>query len=149
MIAYQAAKSRSWVPAPTRNPQLGRPAAIGQDLPRKQKPLDLNSDDVYEFAVIQGVTLAYAATASFLYGKSHPIVDRILLGIGALGFGVSSLASYKMLDQSYSWHPLNGVVGGVMGTMNALIAIGAGVATFKKKLPGSSAEQAVASALPM
>lgn len=145
MIAYQAPKPRAWEPA--RVPNM----SLGQNDPNKPKPrpLDLENESVYNFAVTQGMALAYAATASFLYGKSHPAVDRVILGLGAVAFGTAGLFSYLMLDAKPSWHPANGVVGAVMGTMNSLIAIGAATAVFKKNLPRSSAEKAVAAALPI
>jgi hypothetical protein len=146
MLAYQVPKPRTWTPA--RAPHV----SLGQTTPNfKPKPLDLDNGSVYAFAVTQGLALAYAATASFLYGKSHPAVDRVLLGIGALAFGAAGVFSYNMLVKTgtFTWHPANGVVGAVMGTMNSLIAIGAAGAVFKRKLPASSAQKAVAESLPI
>lgn len=150
MIAYQIPKPRAWTPTPISSMVPRKEAAsLGQR--QAAKPLDLNNDSVYNFAVVQGVTLAYAATASFLYGKSYPIVDRILLGVGAVAFGAASVFSYVLLDAKGpgTWNPVDGVVGGVMGTVNGLIALGAAGAVFKSKLPSSSAQKAVAASLPI
>jgi hypothetical protein len=96
----------------------------------------------------QGIALGYGILAGIIYGK-HKIMDRILLGVGALAFGAASYGGLKVgLDQKFSKPPLEYVTGTIFGVLNGLIALGAIAAAVNPKMIQSSAAGAVKEAIP-
>lgn len=132
------------VPAP--------PAQVAPAAPPAVAPgayLNWQSEPVQTFLVSQGVVLAYALTAGFFYGKKSELVDRIILGVGAAGFGAASWASYRMAFRTPRPNTATQITGGVMGTVDAVTAVGAAIGALKAKPVRRSIQEAVVDALPI
>jgi hypothetical protein len=111
--------------------------------------IDWNREEVKTAAVAQGVALAYALTAGFFYNKRGDFVNRVILGVGSLAFGVASWASYRLMAAKPS-NTVTQVTGGVFGTLDAVTALGSLVATFRpKKTAAGQIAESIADALPV
>jgi hypothetical protein len=94
------------------------------------------------------VALAYAVTAGVFFGKKSEMVDRVLLGLGSLGFGAAAWASYRMATMTGANTPSQ-ITGGVVGSVDALAALGSLLGAVKPKLVRRSIPEAAAAGLPV
>lgn len=132
-------------PAPAPEPAPAAPAPAVR-MANGYMP-NLDAEPVRTWAVAQGVALAYGGTAALLWRKAA-ILDRILLGVGALVFGTAAYTSFRMAAEEFPGQNLpTRILGGVFGAADALAAVGGAVAAVKPGIipRGTVSEVSIAS----
>jgi hypothetical protein len=138
MIPYRPAPAQPWN-------RVNPAQTLGQTV---RTFMSLEDQDVQNLLVTQVVAIGYGVLSSVIYGK-HKILDRVLLGLGALAFGAAAYSGFKLgLDHKPSKSPMEYVIGNIAGALNGLISLGSALAVVNPKLVNGSAADAVKEAIP-